>query len=154
MLAPVVDVNSVQTGVHMTFLKKDGSGKAELPKEYQRECRGVVRGGAIRLWPFNPDVGLIVGEGVESCLAAPEIFARPCWAAVSAAGLCSVVLPPDELRVVIAANNDGSGAGQRAALAAYDRWRDEGRSVRIVAPPVVGDDFNDVLLKEPIDVER
>jgi hypothetical protein len=154
MLAPVVDVNGVQTGVHMTFLKKDGSGKADLPKEYQRESRGVVRGGAIRLLPFNPDVGLIVGEGVESCLAAAEIFARPCWAAVSAAGLCSVVLPPDVLRVIIAADNDASGAGQRAALAAYDRWRAEGRSVRIVAPPVVGDDFNDALNKEPIDVRH
>jgi hypothetical protein len=39
-------------------------------------------------------------------------------------------------------------------LAAYDRWTAEGRSVRIVAPPGVGDDFNDVLLKEPVDVER
>ena len=49
---------------------------------------------------------------------------------------------------------DASGVGQRNALAAYDRWTAEGRSVRMVAPPVVGDDFNDVLLKEPIDVER
>ena len=57
-------------------------------------------------------------------------------------------------RIVIAADNDASGVGQRNALAAYDRLRAEGRSVRIVAPPFVGDDFNDVLLKEPIDVER
>ena len=154
MLAPVVDVNSVQTGVHMTFLKKDGSGKAELPKEYQRECRGAVRGGAIRLIPFEPDVELVLAEGLETSLAASELFGLPCWSALYAGGLCSLVLPPEVRRVVIAANNDGSGAGQRAALAAYDRWRDEGRSVRIVAPPVVGDDFNDALNKEPIDVRH
>ena len=57
-------------------------------------------------------------------------------------------------RIVVAADNDASGVGQRNALAAYNRWTAEGRSVRIVAPPVVGDDFNDVLFKKPIDVER
>ena len=56
--------------------------------------------------------------------------------------------------LIIAADNERAGAGQRNALAAYDRWTAEGRSVRIMAPPVVGDDFNDVLLKEPVDVER
>ena len=61
---------------------------------------------------------------------------------------------PSVRRIIIAADNDESGVGQRNALAAYDRWTAEGRSVRIVAPPVVGDDFNDVLLKEPVDVER
>jgi putative DNA primase/helicase len=63
-------------------------------------------------------------------------------------------LPPIVRRIIIAADNDPNGVGQRNALAAYDRWTAEGRSVRIVAPPVVGDDFNDVLLKEPVDVER
>jgi putative DNA primase/helicase len=147
MLAPVVDVDAAPIGVHMTFLKKDGAGKADLPKEYQRECRGVIHGGAIRLMPFDPGVELILCEGVETSLAAAEIFGLPCWSAVYAGGLRSLVLPPDVRRVILAADNDLSGAGQRNALAAYDRWIREGRSVRIVAPPVVGDDFNDVLIK-------
>ena len=50
-------------------------------------------------------------------------------------------------RIIIAADNDVRGAGQRNALAAYDRWTAEGRSVRIKTPPDVGDDFNDVLFK-------
>ena len=154
MLAPIVDVDGEQIGVHLTYLRRDGSGKAELTKEYQRECRGVIRGGSIRLLPFNSDFALLVSEGVESGLAASELFGLPCWSAVYAGGLCSLVLPPEVRRIVIAADNDESGVGQRNALAAYDRWTAEGRSVRIVAPPVVGDDFNDVLLKEPIDVER
>ena len=154
MLAPIVDVDGEQIGVHLTYLRRDGSGKAELTKEYQRECRGLIRGGAIRLLPFNSDFALLVSEGVESGLAASELFGLPCWSAVYAGGLCSLVLPPEVRRIVIAADNDASGVGQRNALAAYDRWTAEGRSVRIVAPPVVGDDFNDVLLKEPIDVER
>jgi putative DNA primase/helicase len=95
----------------------------------------------------RPGVELILCEGVETSLAAAEIFGLPCWSAVYAGGLRSLVLPPDVRRVILAADNDLSGAGQRNALAAYDRWIREGRSVRIVAPPVVGDDFNDVLIK-------
>jgi len=154
MLAPIVDVDGEQIGVHLTYLRRDGGGKAELTKEYQRECRGAVRGGAIRLIPFEPDVELVLAEGLETSLAASELFGLPCWSAVYAGGLCSLVLPPEVRRIAIAADNDASGVGQRNALAAYDRWTAEGRSVRIVAPPVVGDDFNDVLLKERIDVER
>jgi phage/plasmid primase-like uncharacterized protein len=147
MLAPVVDIDGEQIGVHLTYLRRDGAGKADLPKEFQRECRGALAGGAIRLFLFDPDLELIICEGIETALAAAEIFTRPCWSAVFAGGLKTMKLPPDVRRVVIAADNDVSGAGQRSALAAYDRWRAEGRSVRIVAPPVVGDDFNDVLRK-------
>jgi putative DNA primase/helicase len=147
-------VDGEQIGVHLTYLRHDGGGKADLPKQYQRECRGLIHGGAIRLIPFEPDVELVLAEGLETSLAASELFGLPCWSAVYAGGLCSLVLPPEVRRIVIAADNDESGVGQRNALAAYDRWTAEGRSVRIVAPPVVGDDFNDVLLKEPIDVER
>ena len=154
MLAPIVDVDGEQIGVHLTYLRRDGGGKAEVTKEYQRECRGAVRGGAIRLIPFEPDVELVLAEGLETSLAASELFGLPCWSAVYAGGLCSLVLPPEVRRIVIAADNDASGVGQRNALAAYDRWTAEGRSVRIVAPPVVGDDFNDVLLKESINVEH
>ena len=154
MLAPIVNVDGEQIGVHLTYLRRDGGGKADLPKQYQRECRGLIRGGAIRLIPFEPDVELVLAEGLETSLAASELFGLPCWSAVYAGGLCSLVLPPEVRRIVIAADNDASGVGQRNALAAYDRWTAEGRSVRIVAPPVVGDDFNDALLKEPIDVER
>jgi putative DNA primase/helicase len=153
MLAPVVDVDGEQIGVHMTFLRPDGAGKADLPKEFQRECRGALAGGAIRLMPFDPGVELILCEGVETGLAAAELFALPCWSAVYAGGLRSVALPTDVRRIVIAADNDVSGAGQRNALAAYDRWTAEGRGARIVCPPTTGD-FNDVLIKRGADARR
>ena len=54
MLAPV-NVTGEQIGVHLTYLRCDGGGKATLPKEYQRECRGVIHGGAIRLAEHDPD---------------------------------------------------------------------------------------------------
>ena len=121
------------------------AARPTLPKEYQRECRGVIHGGAIRLAEHDPDAELIVAEGVESTFSAMQLFGRAGWAAVYAGGLKTIELPPDVRRIIIAADNDASGAGQRNALAAYDRWTAEGRSVRIKTPPDVGDDFNDVL---------
>jgi putative DNA primase/helicase len=146
MLAPVVNVTGEQIGVHLTYLRRDGGGKATLPKEYQRECRGVIHGGAIRLAEHDPDAELVVGEGVESTFSAMQLFCRAGWAAVYAGGLKTMELPPDVRRIIIAADNDASGAGQRNALAAYDRWTAEGRSARIKTPPAVGTDFNDLLL--------
>jgi putative DNA primase/helicase len=141
MLAPVVDVDGAMIGVHMTFLKKDGAGKADLPKEYQRECRGAIRGGAIRLLPFNPVVELVVAEGVENALAAAQFFSLPAWSAVSADGLKRLDLPSDVRKVIIAVDNDR--AGRRCAVEAYDRLRTEGRVVRAKVPPDGAADFND-----------
>jgi hypothetical protein len=154
MLAPVVNITGEQIGAHMTYLRRDGAGKADLPKEYQRESRGVIHGGAIRLMPFDPKVELVISEGLETGLAAAQIFALPCWSAVHAGGLRSLALPSDVRRVIIAADNDASGVGQRNALAAYDRWTAEGRSVRVKIPPDIGDDFNDVLIKRPGDARH
>ena len=78
----------------------------------------------------------------------------PGWSAVFAGGLKTIELPPDVRRIIIAADNDVSGAGQRNALAAYDRWTAEGRSVRIKTPPDIGDDFNDVLIKRRTDARH
>jgi phage/plasmid primase-like uncharacterized protein len=147
MVAPVVNVDGEQIGIHMTYLRPDGSGKVDLAKEFQRECRGVIRGGAIRLAPHDPDRELIIGEGIETVLSAMQIFGLPGWSVVYAGGLATVELPLAVRSVVIAADNDINGAGQRNALAAYQRWTDEGRSVRIAMPPRAGYDFNDVLMK-------
>ena len=146
MLAPVVNVTGEQTGLHMTFLRPDGTDKAKLPKEYQRECRGVIHGGAIRLAEHDPDAELVVAEGIESAFSAMQLFGRAGWAAVYAGGLKTLELPSTVRAVIIAADNDASGAGQRNALAAYDRWTAEGRTARIKTPPAVGTDFNDLLL--------
>jgi hypothetical protein len=61
LIAPIVNISGDLTGVHMTYLRRDGAGKAALPKDYQRECRGLIRGGAIRLGEHDPDYGLLVG---------------------------------------------------------------------------------------------
>jgi hypothetical protein len=129
--------------IHRTFLSRDGSGKA--PAHPQKMMLGPCRGGAVRL--ASADGLLMVGEGIETCLAAMQATGKPAWAALSTSGLRSLELPPEVRDVVVLA--DGDAAGEAAARAAALRWKSEGRRVRIARPPR-GFDFNDVLLSRPL----
>ena len=90
----------------------------------------------------------MIGEGIETAAAAMTATGLPGWAALSAGGIERLILPPLPLAavVIIAADHDRNGVGERAARAAAQRWLAEGRRVRIALPPVVGTDWNDVLV--------
>jgi hypothetical protein len=52
MVAAVVGIDGQPLGYHATFLAPDGAAKHPFPdKSMQRECRGAIRGGAVRLAP-------------------------------------------------------------------------------------------------------
>jgi putative DNA primase/helicase len=87
----------------------------------------------------------MVAEGIETCLATMQASLMPGWAALSTSGLVALVLPAIVRTVIILADHDPSGAGERAALTAAQRWLGEGRRVRIAIPPEPGTDFADVL---------
>jgi phage/plasmid primase-like uncharacterized protein len=148
MVAPIVNAAGEQIAIHKTFLRPDGRGKTDLPKTEQRETCGPMKGGAVRLAPRCADLELLVGEGVESTISATQMFGLPGWAALLSSGVEALDLPVNVRQVVVAADNDMNGVGQRAALSAHERWAAEGRSVRILLPPNPGEDFNDVLLSE------
>ncbi len=54
MIALVTDVANQPMGIHRTFLRRDGTGKAEM--EPQKATLGPCWGGAIRLAPPTPDL--------------------------------------------------------------------------------------------------
>ena len=85
----------------------------------------------------------MVGEGIETCLAAMQATGHPAWAALSTSGLRTLDLPDDVRDVIVLA--DGDDAGEAAARDCAWRWKREGRRVRIARPPQ-GMDFNDMLL--------
>jgi hypothetical protein len=131
--------DNVALAIHRTFLSRDGMGKA--PVKPQKMMLGPCRSGAVRLAPVRNL--LMVGEGLESCLAAMQATGRPAWAALSTSGLRSLELPTDAREVIVLA--DGDDPGEAAARDAALRWKREGRRVRIARPPW-GLDFNDLLL--------
>jgi hypothetical protein len=125
---------------HRTYLSRHEGQKA--PVTPQKMMLGPCRGGVVRLGPAtNP---LMVGEGIETCLAAMQATGQSAWAALSTSGLRSLQLPPEVQEVTILA--DGDEAGESAAKSAAQRWRRGGRRVRVARPPA-GMDFNDVLMR-------
>lgn len=124
--------------VHRTFLARDGGGKA--PVKQAKMMLGPCHGGVVRLGGSS-DV-LMVGEGIETCLAAMQPNGNSVWAALSTSGLRSLDLPRDVRDVIVLA--DGDEAGEAAAQDCARRWKREGRRVRIARPPQ-GMDFNDLL---------
>ena len=84
----------------------------------------------------------MVGEGIETCLAAMQATGNAAWAALSTSGLRSLDLPRDVRDVIVLA--DGDEPGEAAAQHCARRWKREGRRVRIARPPQ-GMDFNDLL---------
>jgi hypothetical protein len=146
MIAEVIAADGAGLGVHLTYLAPDGSGKYPFVDTLdQRESRGPIRGGAVRLAAHNYGRELIVAEGIETALSCMTLFDRPAWAALSASGLKSLDLPNEIRRVIVAGDHDKNGVGQRAAVSAFYRFKAEGRAVRLVIPPEPGTDFNDVL---------
>lgn len=134
-------------GIHRTFLARDGCAKA--PVEPAKMMLGPCRGGAVRL--AEPHDVLMIGEGIETCLAAMQASGRPAWAALSTSGLRALDLPREVRDVIVLA--DGDDPGEAAARDCAWRWKQEGRRVRIARPPQ-GMDFNDLLMCRTPHVEE
>jgi putative DNA primase/helicase len=141
MVARITNVDGELIGIHRTFLRPDGSGKADV--DPQKAMLGLARGGAVWLAPAAET--LMVAEGIENGAAAMQSSGMPAWAALSTSGMIGLILPAVIRTVVILADNDIDGAGERAARTAAQRWLIEGRRVRLAMPPVPGTDFNDVI---------
>jgi putative DNA primase/helicase len=133
--------------IHRTLLARDGGGKA--PVDPQKMMLGPCRGGAV--WLAPPGNSLMVGEGIETCLAAMQATGHPAWAALSTSGLRTLDLPGDVGEVIVLA--DGDKPGEVAARDCAWRWKREGRRVRIARPPQ-GMDFNDLLMGRASRIEE
>jgi putative DNA primase/helicase len=133
--------------IHRTFLARDGVGKA--PVDPAKMMLGPCRGGVVRL--ASPGDVLMVGEGIETCLAAMQATGQPAWAALSTSGLRTLDLPDAVRDVIVLA--DGDEPGEAAASHCAWRWKREGRRVRIARPPQ-GMDFNDLLMDRADRIEE
>jgi hypothetical protein len=147
------------TTIHVTYLRNDGSGKADVP--VPKRTIGPSSGAVIF---FVPDAARgkwereqywwIVGEGIETVLSYMEIKRRQGErrvagiSALNGAGLQYLSLPKFVRRVIVAADNDANGTGQKFSGIAYWRFLKEGRFARYALPAGAGKDWNDVLRAE------
>jgi phage/plasmid primase-like uncharacterized protein len=137
MIAAIQNAEGRLQGVHLTFLRPDGLGKAQI--ERPRLIHGEMIGGAVRLAPAGPKLG--IAEGIENAATVQQETDLPSWAALSACNLNRLELPAAVQEVVIIADRGETGEG--AARRAVNTYRD--RVVRIAWPPRDNEDFNAAL---------
>jgi hypothetical protein len=134
-------------GVHLTKLSIYGERKDRVRRRSSPYRRfGLLDGGGV--WFGTPSDGeLIVGEGIETTMAAMIVLGSS-WgvASLGAKGMTRLVLPDEAQHVHVAGDDDATGDGQRAAEEARARWCAEGRRVRVSTPNTAGADFNDILM--------
>jgi hypothetical protein len=122
-------------GVQRTFLDAYG-------RKLGRAMLGRVKQAAIKIdADEHVALGLTIGEGFETCLAARLAGFRPVWATGSAGGIARFpVLPAVQAITILGEVGDG-GANYRDSQTCAARWIAAGQEAFIVTP-LVGDDLN------------
>ena len=148
MIAGVTDLAGDLTGVQRTWLDPSGRGKA------RHSDAATGHGPSPRTWrPPRATTGsasdaMAAGEGIETMLSLRCIMTTlPMTAALSAAHLAALQLPPALRRLYIARDLDPAGDIATARLA--DRARDAGIEVLVLSSRL--GDFNDDLRRFGID---
>jgi hypothetical protein len=145
MVALVEHIECGPVAVHCTYLRPDGSDKADI--ERPKAMFGSVASGAVRFGMPRAGEWLAVAEGIETALSIAVARPMSVWAALSASGIKNLALPPEATHVLIYADHDANGTGESVAHDAATRCLLEGRCVRTAMPPEPGADFNDVLTR-------
>lgn len=115
LIAGVTDLSGNLTGIHRTWLARDGTDKAPLAEP--RRALGNLLGHGVRFLPAD-DV-LVVTEGLETALSIRAALATlPLLAALSAAHLGAIILPHTLQRLYIASDHDAEGHTAARHLAA------------------------------------
>lgn len=138
LLAAVTNLDGTITGVHRTWLARDGSGKA--PIATPRRAMGRLLGNGVRFGIVKDVVA--AGEGIETMLALRCMLpSLPMVATLSANHLAALILPHRLRRLYIAGDRDY--AGTRATATLSERVEQHG-IWPVTLSPRAGD-FNDDL---------
>lgn len=123
-------VSGAPTGVHRTFLDRDGT---------KRERKMLGKRGVVRLSPDEEvTLGLGIAEGVEDAMAVLLLGRAPVWAASCAGAIDRFPVLPGVEHLTIFADDDEVGI--KAAQTCAERWQTAGHEARIVLPKDLSDD--------------
>lgn len=126
-------------GIQRTFVKEDGSGKADVPSP--KLSLGRIAGGAIRLAPAAGK--LVVTGGLEDGLTLAQELGQAVWCATGEGNIANMLLPVGVRSIIIGADRDDSGEAH--AKRAAEAFALQGRSVRIIRPMPGFKDMNSEL---------
>jgi DNA polymerase len=143
MRDPVTDA---PVGIHRIGLAQANDAVTKIDR------RGLGCMGVVKLWPVNGADELVVGEGIETTLAAATRISyrgaplTPSWSAVTKNGIAGLAVPGGIERLILLVDNDANGEGQRAAERCRQTLGGSVRSIVPLVPKQAGWDFNDVIL--------
>ncbi|MCB9980756.1 MAG: toprim domain-containing protein [Rhodospirillales bacterium] len=144
MVAPIIHYPTKRTiGIHRTYLKPDGSGKADV-KPAKKILGQCMTGGVFLADPANI---MAVAEGIETALSYQALTGTPTVAALSCGGMRKLILPSKPMAQVVYVAADNDTHGKKSAKAAVDRFLRERRTVSMAVAGYEGEDFNDVLMR-------
>ena len=159
LIAAITTHNGELQGIHCTYLQQRGNAWHKLAivhpqtgeplpaKKMQTRYSGALTGAAVQLYPIQ-DNRLAIAEGIETALAARELLPNcpPVWAALSANGMASLVLPDSLNELWIIADNDiPRPIGMQAAETLANRAIKAGIAVKLWQPETQGWDALDEL---------
>ena len=146
MLAIMSDVEGKPCTMHRTYIKNGKKAEIESPRELMPGK--VPEGAAVRL--MEPGINLGIAEGIETALAASQIFKIPVWAALNATLLEKWTPPIKSTNIFIFGDNDESYAGQKSAYTLGYKLRMKKISATVFLPKETGTDWNDELLRKTL----
>jgi DNA polymerase len=138
------------TGIHRIGLQVE-NGKIN---KIDRMALGHM--GVVKLWPLNGGGHLVVGEGIETVLAAATRIPyrgaplAPAWSAISAPGVARFPVIGGVIHLTVLVDNDKNGEGQRAAETCRQNWIAAGRQVTPLMPNEPDTDFNDIIMRKQL----
>ena len=157
MIAAITQLDGTLQGIHCTYLQQGAwqklaivhpqTGEPLPAKKMQTRYGGALTGAAVQLYPIQNN-RLAVAEGIETALAARELLPNcpPVWAALSANGMASLVLPGSINELWIIADNDTPRPiGMQAAETLANRAIKAGIAVKLWQPETQGWDALDAL---------
>ncbi|WP_295622799.1 toprim domain-containing protein [uncultured Lamprocystis sp.] len=132
LVARVADAQGRPVSLHRIYLDREGrKAPVASPKKMMTPLAPVL-GGAIRLYPAGATLGIT--EGIETALVIRQRTGMPVWSGVSTTLLERFVPPPGVSLVVVWADLDVSGAGEKAAMQLRERLLARGIQVAVHVP--------------------
>lgn len=137
MVAMMVNSDGKPATIHRTYLSDKGKSDVEKPKMLMPAVMDLP-GCAVRLFPAeNGAIG--IAEGIETAIAATQLFSIPTWSAVSSS-IMEGFKPPDGIRqVYIFGDNDANFAGQLSAYKLANNLVKKDFIVHVEIPDAIGD---------------
>jgi putative DNA primase/helicase len=145
MLAVFSLPTSEAVTMHRTFIDNEGHKlDIDKPKKMLPTLKPMT-GGAVRLFEHTGQIG--IAEGIETALAVHEMYAIPCWAALSAPLMEGFKPPVDVKEVIVFGDRDITYTGQKSAYTLANRLHIHDKiKVSVEFPKLTCNDFLDELI--------